>query len=245
MALFKYNKVRQILWRRGLIESTIVIVLYAAYSLTQGSLGHSEMVAIQNSYALVSLEKLIKIFWEPSIQSWFLKNILLVHTMDAIYTYLFYPVLISFAFWTYNHHRQEYRFARNIFLVSTVIGLICFALFPVAPPRLLPGLGFSDTLTKFEELNYSSSTPLVFVNQYAAMPSFHFGWTLLVGMSTFFMVRVTWLKVLGIALPVMMFISIIATGNHFVLDAVGGGIVILLSYGLVRLGTKLWSKITT
>jgi hypothetical protein len=174
----------------------LVLGLYAAYSLTQGSLGHKELVAFQNSYNIIDLEKHLRIFWELNIQAWFLNNFYLTHLANELYTYLFYPVIITFAIWAYNRHHQEYKKARNVFLVSSAIGLICFAFFPMAPPRMIHAVGFVDTLAKFEAINYDSSIPPMLVNQFAAMPSFHFGWTLLVGIATFQIARSWWLKTL-------------------------------------------------
>jgi membrane-associated phospholipid phosphatase len=108
----------------------------------------------------------------------------------------------------------------------------------MAPPRLLPSLGFVDTLDKYLKLN-SSSLPAFLVNQYAAMPSFHVGWTFLIGMATFRIAKTWWLKLVGILLPLLMLVTVIATANHFILDAIAGAVLVSLSYGLAMLFAKL------
>jgi membrane-associated phospholipid phosphatase len=108
----------------------------------------------------------------------------------------------------------------------------------------MPGEGFVDTLAKYEPLHYTS-IPSWWVNQYAAMPSFHFGWMLLIGVATSFIARTQWLKLLGILLPFIMLVSIIATGNHFILDAVAGGIVMVLAYVLNLLLLRVRNKYRT
>ena len=220
-------------WLRGTTEIAIVVGLYIIYSFVQASVNQPVSLAVQNANSIVQLEKNLGIFIELNVQHWFLQNSILVNLANDVYSYLFYPVIIAFAIWAYNRHKQQYIVARNIFLVSAFIGLFSFALFPMAPPRLMSELGFVDTLSKYDAIHYSASIPHFLVNQYAAMPSFHFGWTLLVGAATFMIARSWWLRTLGILLPVVMLVSIVATGNHFILDALGGAVTIALACGLV------------
>jgi hypothetical protein len=233
------EKVRPSWWKGGIREITLVLVIYAAYSLTQGGLTDREFLAFHNAYNVIGFETQLKIFWELGIQSWFLRSDSLVQLTNALYTFLFYPVLISFSIWAYKYHRQQYSIARNALFISAAIGLPCFALYPMAPPRLLPDLGFVDTLAKYQMVNYNSSLSAILVNQYAAMPSFHFAWTLLVGIATICIAKAWWLKLAGILLPLLTLVSIIATANHFILDAIAGAVVTGLSYGLVMLFAKL------
>jgi succinate dehydrogenase flavin-adding protein (antitoxin of CptAB toxin-antitoxin module) len=230
-------------WRGGLREIGLVLALYAAYSLTQGNLAKTQLEAFQNTYHVIDLEKYLHIFWELNIQSWFLRQSILIHLANDVYSFLFYPSLVIFAIWSYNYHHKQYLTARNVFLVSAAIGLFCFAFYPVAPPRMLTSLGFVDTLTRYEVIvRYSSAIPSFLVNQYAAMPSFHFGWTLLVGICTSVIGKSLWLKLIGALLPLLMFISILATGNHFILDAATGAIVIMSAYGTVVVFGRLRKK---
>ena len=229
-------------WHGGLREVALVLSVYAVYWLTRGSLPERVVPAVQNAYDVVDLEKRLGFFWELDIQSWFLSNSFLVDLANAIYTYFYYPVLIIFAIWAYNRHRKQYTTARNVFLVSAGIGFICFAIYPLAPPRMLLSFGFVDTMAQYGALDYSHSFFRTFANPYAAMPSLHFGWVLLIGISTFKIAKAIWLKVLAIIVPLFMLISIIATANHFIIDAIAGALVIGLAYGLVILFTRLRSK---
>jgi len=238
------KRVRPSWWKGGIREITVVLVIYAAYSLIQGGMEDREFLAIHNAYNVMDFETRLKIFWELGIQSWFLGSGSLIQIVNALYTFLFYPVLISFGIWAYKCHRQQYSIARNALIISAAIGLPCFALYPMAPPRLLPELGFVDTLAKYQMVNYNSSLSVILVNQYAAMPSFHFAWTLLVGIATIYIAKTWWLKLAGILLPILTLVSIVATANHFFLDAIAGAIVIGLSYGLVMLFAKLTMHFT-
>ena len=225
-------------WAGPVQEIVLVVVLYGVYTLMQGLMAPVPDIAIQHAHNVISFEHSLNIYYELSIQTWVLQYPFLLHLADSIYTYCFYPAICLFAIWAYTRHRQQYYIVRNIFLVSTAIGLICFAVFPTAPPRLTSGTGFVDTLAQHEVLHYSSSIPQVLVNQYAAIPSFHFGWTLLVGVATVVISRRRWLRLLGALLPLSILFSIVATGNHYFLDAVAGAVVIGLAFGLVKIVQK-------
>ncbi len=222
-------------WHGGVREVTIVLAVYIAYSLTQGSLAKSAGLAMNNAFNIIDLEKHLNIFLELEIQHWLLQSQFVTHLANYAYTFLYYPFLITFAIWAYKRHYGQYIIFRNIFLVSAAMGLLCFALYPVAPPRMLPDLGFADTMARYELIHYSPLIPSFLVNQYAAMPSFHFGWSLLAGSATALIATSWWLKVLGASMPLIMLISIIATGNHFILDALGGAAAVGIAYGIVSL----------
>ena len=227
-------------WKGGIREITLILVIYVAYALIHNGLPDREILAFKNTYNVIDFETRLNIFWELSIQSWFLSSEFLVQLVNALYTLLFYPVLISFGIWAYKCHRQQYFTARNAIFISAVIGFPCFAFYPMAPPRLLPNLGFVDTLIRYQPVNFNpSSLPVFLVNQYAAMPSFHMAWALLVGIATVYIAKTWWLKLAGILLPLLMLITIIATANHFIIDAIAGFVVTGLSYGLALLFAKL------
>ena len=110
----------------------------------------------------------------------------------------------------------------------------------MAPPRLLTNLGFVDTLVKYQLINVNtSSLPAAMVNQFAAMPSFHMAWALLVGIATVRIAKTWWLKLAGILLPLLMLVTIVSTANHFILDAIAGSLIAALSYGFALLLAKL------
>jgi membrane-associated phospholipid phosphatase len=205
------------------------------YRISSGSLDHGFDLARQNAYHIVDLERSLGIFIEQDFQSFFMDNAFLTRLVDTLYTILYYPALILFAIWAFTYHRQEYITVRNIFLVSAAIAFTCFALFPVAPPRMLPELGFIDSMAEHGVVQYESGFLGQITNPYAAMPSCHFAWTLLIGTAIFHMARSWWLKIVGIIVPLGMLISIVATANHYILDALAGAVVIGLSAGIVRL----------
>jgi hypothetical protein len=227
------------LWDKGLKELAIVGAIFLCYRISSGALNHGFDLASQNAYHVVNLEKSLGIFIEPDLQSFFMNSTFLTHFFNTIYTIFYYPALIIFAIWAFRYHRQQYLVVRNVFLASAAIAFTCFALFPVAPPRMLYELGFIDTMATNGAVHYDSSILSSLANPYAAMPSLHFGWTLLIGIAIINIARSWWLKAVGILLPLGMLISIVATANHFILDALGSAVVIGLAYGTVKLLSTL------
>jgi hypothetical protein len=130
----------------------------------------------------------------------------------------------------------DYRWARSALGFATLLALVGFWLYPLAPPRLLPGLGIIDTVhgvQDFSKPDYGTLTALT--NQYAAMPSLHFGWSLWCGVVIAVMAPKWWMKALGLLHPFFTVSAIVATGNHWVLDAVGGAAVVGAGFGLTYL----------
>jgi hypothetical protein len=128
---------------------------------------------------------------------------------------------------------------RNAFLLSGAIGLVIFLNFPTAPPRLLEAngvdLGFVDTI--FQEYKKSRpDTPSFFVNEYAAMPSLHIGWNMLVGITLWLSTRNIIIRAFGVLMPLTMFAVIVLTANHYIVDAVAGFGVMMLGLAIALTG---------
>src|SRR6476661_7589910 len=117
---------------------------------------------------------------------------------------------------------------RNVFIVANAIGLACYTLYPAAPPRMLGSLGFVDTLNE-TSVNHHSGLIASLSNPYAAMPSLHTAYALIVGISAVMLVRTRVLRVLWAFYPALVVFSIVATANHFFLDAAGGAGVAMLA----------------
>ena len=226
-------------WGGGLKEIAILGFVFGIYRLVSANLTHDEIPAFLNSYRILLFEKDLGLFVEQDFQSFFLGSELLTQLVNIIYTIFYYPALILFGIWAYKCHREQYTVVRNVFIVSAGIAFLCFTVYPVAPPRLLPYPGFVDTMAQFGFIDYKTSGLSSVTNPFAAMPSLHFGWTLLIGSATVYLARSWWGKTLGIILPVGMLMAIIATANHFFLDAIGGALVIGLAYLLVLLFSRL------
>jgi hypothetical protein len=120
---------------------------------------------------------------------------------------------------------QAFPFLRTTLIVSTALALVGYVLYPAAPPRLAD-LGFADTVTSHTGLDLSSDLLGSLYNPIAAVPSLHFGYSLIVGVALAQLASWRWLRWLGAAYPALMLLIIVATGNHFLFDAAAGAVVV-------------------
>jgi hypothetical protein len=145
-------------------------------------------------------------------------------------------VIIVSAVWLFLSRPSAYRRYRHAFLLSGAVGLAFFLLFPVAPPRIADP-AIVDTIALRSEVYRSYETP-TFVNQYAAFPSLHFTWNVLVSIALVAEVRHVAIRVLGLLSPLVVALAIVVTGNHFIIDGVAGGLLAVLALVAAR-----WSAV--
>lgn len=212
-------------WRPGLKDGAEVLLLGLAlplYYLVRGQVEERVGEAVQRGADIVTLERNLGIFWEVELQRAVLDYGWFVDSLNAFYLYGHLPLIGALAVWLYFWHRPQYLLMRNAFLISGGIALIIYLNFPTAPPRLLPdhyGIGFVDTV--FHQYGEERPfTPNFFVNQYAAMPSMHFGWNMLVGLALWLATKNIFIRALAILMPFGMFTDIILTANHYLLDPI-------------------------
>ena len=171
--------------RRGVAELLIMTAATLAYFLIRGSVVDRAAEAFIRGIEVVHFERRIGIFWELPLQSFVLGNLALTKFFNWVYFWLHLPLILGFGLWLYVRHRDRYVLIRNAFMVSGGIGLVIYSLFPVAPPRLMPNLGFVDTMAIFSQVSYQAQSLKPFVNPFAAIPSLHFGWALLMCIGIF------------------------------------------------------------
>jgi hypothetical protein len=209
---------------RDVFEFAVVAVAFLLYFLVRGSVVDREAAALSHAVRVVEIERKLGIYWEPDLNSAVLGYGALVQFFNQVYFWLDFPLIVAIGLWLYFFgHRHEYTVARDALLASGAIALVVYHTFPLAPPRLLPPeYGFVDTLKQYSSLAYQTDSTAPFVNPYAAMPSLHYGWAVLVGGVLFWTTRNVWLRGLAIMMPVLQFTSILFTANHYILDAVAG-----------------------
>ena len=205
----------------GLLLAGAVAVYFLVRSLTTGRAA----VAEDNAWFIVELERSLGLFVERDVQAFVLQQDWVVPVFNGIYIYGHWPVIAAVLGWLAWRRRDAFVVYRNVLLVSGLVGMLIVATFPVAPPRLMD-LGFVDTVTLHAEA-YRVLQPPSLTNQYAAMPSFHVGWDLLVGIALVREGGRTWTRVLGTALPLLMLLTVVVTGNHYLVDAVVGDAIVL------------------
>jgi hypothetical protein len=171
-------------------------------------------------------ERGLGIFWEPRIQSAIVNHDWIVNLANWVYIWGHWPVIAAVALWLYRSQPDRYRLTRNALLVSGGIGLVIFTVFPVAPPRLAE-MGLVDTVVQRSNF-YHVLQPPALTNQYAALPSLHFGWNLLIGIALIRGATHPAGKALGVLLPTAMFAAVVLTANHYLIDTVAGGTLALV-----------------
>ena len=216
---------------RLLFEIGLIAVAYISYQLVRGVIEGRVEIAFSNADALIQVERSLGIFWEVQLQSLIVGHEFLVDFFNWVYIWGHLPVIGALAIWIYLFRRKTFARYRNAFLISGAIGLIFFVTLPMAPPRFLAEVGFIDTITLYDEAYQALQHP-AFVNQYAAMPSLHLGWNLLVGLAVFETTKFWIARAFGLLMPIPMLAGIIFTGNHYILDAVAGVAVALIALWL-------------
>lgn len=227
------NRLTSTPWRRVGREVLIGFAAALVYFGVRGLTESSAAQAIENAERIIRLEKLLGIFWEAELQD-------LLTTPDGattlanwVYIWGHWPVIAVVAVWLIRTRPYTYYRTRDAFLLSGAVGIVIFALFPVAPPRLTD-LDVVDTVTDFSR-SYRVLQPPAFTNQYAAMPSLHFGWNLLIGIALYREGRGTIIRPLGVILPVAMAVAVVITANHYILDPIAGGTLALAALGATAL----------
>ena len=205
------------------------LTYFGVRALTQGSVA----TAVSNAVDLMRVERLLGIDVEGSLQAFVTGDRTLVDLANGLYIWGHWPLLIIGGVLLFHLAPAHYYRLRNVCLLSGAFGLMVFALFPVAPPRLAPS-GLIDTIT-LHARPYRTVLPVSLVNQYAAMPSFHAGWNLVLGVELFRATRNLALRAFAVTMPVAMAFSVVVTANHYVLDVIAGMLVAALALVAVAL----------
>lgn len=217
---------------RDVFEIALVAIAFLLYFIVRGLVVDRESEALSNAQNIIDLERALGIFWEPRIQEWVLQYDLLVRFFNFVYFWLDFPLIVAVGLWMYFARRHEYTVARDALLLSGAISLVIYNLFPVMPPRLLPGDIFIGTIEEYSDLSYQAQSMRAFVNPYAAVPSLHYGWAVIIGGAMVVTLRHPLLRAFGFALPWLQLAAIVATANHYILDAAVGLLVALAGVAL-------------
>ncbi|MFG1672273.1 bifunctional glycosyltransferase 87/phosphatase PAP2 family protein [Streptomyces sp. Y7] len=224
---------RRVISRPNLLfELLLIRVTYDVYARIRlaaagGSNSAGRVTAEEHGEEIHSIERALNIDIEHWANHAVVKVDWLRGFFDFYYESFHFGVPLAILAVLYWRRPVDYRWARTAIGFATVFALVGFWLYPLAPPRLMPGLGFIDTVhgpQDFTRPDYGTLTELT--NQYAAMPSLHFGWSLWCGLVILILAPRWWMKALGLLHPLFTVSAIVVTGNHWVLDAVGGAAVV-------------------
>jgi len=243
-------------WRRGRVlsdgsrlywfrELGICVVIYVVYETVRLLSEGKPSTAFDNAMRIMEWQTTLGINHEKAIQDWSLNWLPVIVISNYYYGIAYIACTITILIWMYRARADDYPLWRNTLAFGTLLGLVGFATFPLMPPRLLDVMGngqffgFVDTLVEYPTFwSFESSAMQKVSNQFAAMPSLHCGWALW-GMAALLpRVKTWWMKVLAVGYPVATIYVVVATGNHYFLDAVGGAVIFVVGYGIARLVTR-------
>jgi membrane-associated phospholipid phosphatase len=224
-------------WRAALrtvaADACVVVLGIVVYFGTRGLTAGSPEVAQRHAEDILALEAALGLDVEASLQALVLDLDPLVTLANWVYIWGHWPVIAATLVWLALQNRTVFLRLRNAMIASGGLGLCVYTTYPVAPPRLMDR-GFVDTVTE-QSSAYRVLQPPAFVNQYAAMPSLHVGWDLVVGLALVAAGTTLTVRTIGRLMPGMMAAATVLTANHYVLDVVAGA-----AFGLAGWGVALW-----
>ncbi|MDT9688082.1 phosphatase PAP2 family protein [Streptomyces sp. P9(2023)] len=213
-------------------EVLLIGVSYWTYSLIRNAVPEQKTQALKNADWIWDVEKSLGLAFEETVNQAVNSVTWLIVSMNYYYATLHFVVTIGVLVWLYRWHPGRYAASRTVIFATTGVALLGYYLYPLAPPRLMNGQSFIDTVLVHQTWGSMASGNLKHMsNQYAAMPSMHIGWSLWCGLTIFALASAPWARILGLLYPAATLVVIVATANHFWLDAVGG--MICLAFGFL------------
>jgi hypothetical protein len=197
---------------------------YYLYRIVRGIVDGEVTTAFDHARSIVNLERGLHLFFEPSVQTWTLGRAWLMHAADFTYVNAHFVITTAFLVWLYFWRNEAFYFVRNMFMVAMGLALILYVVFPTAPPRFLPEWGFTDTVSDFFGQGASHSASVLY-NPYAAMPSMHVAFALMVGVTGVRLIKARAVRLFWAFYPFFITFVVIVTANHFWLDAAVGAVV--------------------
>lgn len=219
----------------------IIAVLLVVYDRVRSLAAVRTAAADSHGRAILDLETDLHLGVEHALNSWLTQHGFLRVLAVDFYQYLHVSVALAVLVACYVRRPAAYRPARNALLLTNVVGLAVFAVYPVAPPRLLPGAGFVDSVAA---AGFGTSHGVSHADLYGALPSLHLAWATWVTVTGFALTRRLMPRVLFVMYPVLTAVVVVVTANHYVLDVASGvllGIAAAWVSGLVprRVGLRI------
>lgn len=189
--------------------------------------GHDDL-AITNAWWVWDVERYLRLPNEELLQQWALQWPDLLRAANWYYVAVHFPLTLAFLAWGWlRRPPEEYRWARRLIIILTALALVVHVLMPLAPPRMLSSLGFLDTMAVFGPSAYGDSTATI-ANQFAAMPSLHVGWALLIAVVVVRTTSSRW-RWIAVAHPAITVVVVVATANHYWVDAIAAALLLLIA----------------
>lgn len=212
------------------VEIAIFAMALVVYQVSRALVVGEPSQAFDNATHIINWERSSGLFVEASVQEWVLNHVQLTEMLNYFYMSAHWIVTVLFFVWIYKRHARVYPYVRNAFLAANAIALVVYTFFPVAPPRLMNGERFVDTLAHVSDIDLQGGMLSGLFNPHAAVPSMHFGYAFMIAMVAVVLVRSWPLRLLALSYPAVVLFTIVGTANHYIADAVAGGIVIATGF---------------
>ena len=224
----------------------ILVGVDLIYELGRGIADSDRADAIAHGQQVIDFERATHTFFEPSMQSFFISAHWTIDLANQLYLNAQFSIALGFLVWLYLFRNQSYYFVRNMFVVSMCLALVGYIGYPTAPPRMFPEHGFVETISDFSNVNHDSALAKIFINPYAAVPSMHCAFALMIGASGVMVCRHWWAKAFWGFWPFLIAWVVIVTANHYWADWALGWLVAVaaaaIAQGAVaRLRPEAWS----
>ena len=230
----------------ALVQLSLFVMADILYETVRGVAESNPAVAFSNARAIVDFEQSTGLFFEQGLQAWAMGQRVLIDMANFMYVNSHFVMTTGALVWLYLRHNDRFYFVRNMFMVAMGLALVGYVLMPTAPPRFFPELGFVDTIAYYVNVKHDSGLVALFFNPYAAVPSMHVAFALMVSVPALLVVRSRVAKALWAAYPLVVAFVVIVTGNHWFMDAVAGALVagtaaLVAKHVLERIWPAAWS----
>jgi PAP2 superfamily len=207
-------------------QVSLFLCAYFAYRLVRGMVEGRATAAFQHAREVISIERTLHLFVEPSLQAWASGSHLVMESASWLYVNAQTSVTIGALLYVYLRHNQSFYFVRNMLMIGMALALVGYTAFPTAPPRFMPEWGFIDSVADLTGVGASqgSGSMTALFNPYAAVPSMHVAFAVMIGWPLARLVRTPAVRVLWLVYPFLMTFVIVVTANHFFVDALLGAL---------------------
>jgi hypothetical protein len=216
-------------WRDLLRQIVLFCGAYWLYRLVRGFTDGKEAEAFANARELIGLERSLGLFVEPAVHAWAEGRTWVIDVASWAYVNSHFTITTLTLAFIYLRRNSSFYFVRNMFMVAMGFALVLYAAYPTAPPRFMPEWGFSDSVARFTGLTAEGSSADALYNPFAAVPSMHVAFALMLALPMARIVRRRWLAVLWRMYPVLVTFVVVATANHWWFDAFAGAVVAAVS----------------
>ena len=204
-------------WRDLARQIVLFCGAYWLYRLVRGLVDGRAAAAFENARHIIDVERALGLFFEPAVNAWAGAHALIGDAAGWLYVNSHFTITTVTLAFLYLRRNERFYFVRNMFVIAMGIALVGYAAFPTAPPRFLPEWGFEDSVARFTGVDAEASNALF--NPFAAVPSMHVAFALMLAVPMASMARHRAVRLAWRCYPALVTFVVIATANHWWLDA--------------------------